>query len=434
MDHFKYKNGTYFCEDISIEDIVSRFHTPCYIYSESTLEAHCKRFLTAFSKYPSTLCSFAVKANNNLSILKKIFSLGFGADVVSIGEIKKAILAGVDAEKIVFSGASKTKQEIDEAIQLGIRQFNVESDFELAYIAGVASMHKKDVAVSFRVNPNIDAHTHPKITTGLAGSKFGIDEPDVYKLASEYKDHPYLKIQGISCHIGSQMKDLSPIRDTAKRMVGLYQDLKSQGVPLSSIDLGGGVGILYKDEKVFSLEEYADCIIEELKDSGATLILEPGRVIVGNSGILVAQVVGIKQKRDRSFVMLDAGMNDLVRPAMYGSYHKIVPVAEPICSCGHTGDCNCDPGCKCGCNKNTYSFAGPICESSDIFASDIPFSDLKAEDLVAIRGAGAYGMSMASNYNSRPLVAEIMVYKDQIKLIRKRQSLEEMIKDEKECL
>lgn len=434
MDHFHYKNGIYCCENISLVDIASKFGTPCYVYSQTTLEAHCKRFMDAFLQYPNYLCSFAVKANNNLSILKIIFSMGFGADVVSIGEIKKALIAGVDPKKIVFSGASKTKAEIAEAISLGIRQFNVESEFELKYIDEFTKEHKKDAGVSLRVNPNIDAKTHPKITTGLSQSKFGIDEEDIYKICEHYKNHPYIKLKGISCHIGSQMKDLSPIRDTARRMADLYTDLKSRGVEMESIDLGGGVGILYKDENVFTLEEYADCIIKELNGTGATLILEPGRVIVGNSAVLLTQVVGIKQKKDLSFVMLDAGMNDLVRPAMYGSYHKIVPVKEHVCTCGHDNKCGCDSECSCGCCKNTYSFAGPICESSDIFLSQIPFSDLEALDFVAIRGAGAYGMSMASNYNSRCLVAEVMVQKDQIKLIRRRQSLEEMISCEKDCL
>lgn len=407
MDYFDYKNGVLHCEDADMVSLAKTHATPAYVYSKATLHRHCKKFKEAFADIDHTLC-YAVKANSNLSILKEIFSLGFGADVVSIGEIERSLLAGVDPSKIVFSGVGKKKEEILRGIELGIKSFNVESLFELERLQRFAEEVGKKARVCLRVNPNIDAKTNPKITTGLYTSKFGISEELLPEVLNSLKDKKNLELVGIACHIGSQITTIDPLKEATQRMADLAETLKTSGFNLEFINMGGGLGIKYRDENPPSLEEYAEAIKGTMRKTGLSLVLEPGRVLVGNIGTLITEVIGVKKTPEKNFVIVDAAMNDLLRPSMYDSYHEIISAektqTETIC---------CD-------------IVGPICESGDFLGKDRDIACPVEGDFLVVRGCGAYGATMASNYNSRTRPVELLVAGDSAVVIKRREKLSEL--------
>ena len=408
MDYFNYKDGELHCESIPLSQVAKEVGTPTYVYSKKTLTRHCQRITSAFSNYPTLAC-FAVKANSNLTFLSHVFKQGFGADVVSIGELERALKAGAKPSEIVFSGVGKQSFEIKRAIEVGILSFNVESPWEIELINSEAKAVRKTAQVSLRVNPNIDAKTNPYISTGLFSTKFGLVEKNAQTASEQIKELSHVKMIGIACHIGSQITEIAPFQEAVSRMLSLAKHYQSQGHELKIIDLGGGLGIKYDNEAPPEIEEYAETLVQQLKDSGLKLIIEPGRVIAGNTGILLAKVIGIKTTPKKRFVILDAAMNDLARPSLYKSYHDIIPIKES--SKGNT---------------YTVDFVGPICESGDFLGLDRKVGEISAGDLIAIRGAGAYSATMASNYNSRPRAPEVWIDESKIKLARKREPLEQL--------
>lgn len=410
MDHFTYHNGELHAESIPISTIAKAVGSPFYCYSKATFTRHFKVFSSHFEALNATVC-FAVKANSNIHMLRLIAENGGGADVVSAGEIKRAIQAGIPADRIVFSGVAKTIAEMRYALEQHIWQFNIESEAELDQLNSVATEMNVKAPIAIRVNPDVDPKTHAKISTGQKESKFGIEMPIAETLYQKARTMEGIRIQGVSVHIGSQLLDLNPFRHAFERVRAFVEGLREAGIAVETIDLGGGFGIRYKDaDATPELEEYAGIVKETIGDLGCRLILEPGRVIAGNAGILVSQVTYIKQGTNRQFLIIDAGMNDLVRPAMYGAHHDIVPVIE---------------------QKDTaltpYDVVGPICESSDIFAAERELPAMHPGDLLAIRSAGAYGAVMANSYNSRALIPEVLVDGDHCQVIRRRVSLEEML-------
>ena len=411
MHYFEYKNGELHCERVSIRRIAEKVGTPFYLYSYRTLVRHFNVFNEAFEGIPHLVC-YSMKSNSNLALIRLFVNLGGGVDVVSGGELYRAIKGGADPKKIVFSGVGKREDEIEYGLKAGILMFNVESLMELQTINEVAGRMNKKAAISIRVNPDIDAKTHPYITTGMKQNKFGIDilrAPMAYRLASEL---PNLKIIGIDCHLGSQLVDVEPFVEALKKLRSLVDDLRRGGIDIQYIDLGGGLGITYNDEEPPHPYEYASNILEEIKSFNCTLILEPGRVIVGNAGILVSKVLYTKENEEKRFLIVDAAMNDLVRPSYYGSFHQILPVREEKRE------------------EVVVDVVGPVCESADFLAKERKISRLNPGELIAVMSAGAYGFSMATNYNSRPRVAEVMVRDDEIHVIRKREEYEDLIKGE----
>jgi diaminopimelate decarboxylase len=395
-------DGQLHLEDVALKELAERFDTPLYVYSRQALESAYQAYAEAFADTPHLIC-YAVKANSSLAILKLFARLGTGFDIVSGGELARVLAAGGDPAKVVFSGVGKTANEMRTALQAGILCFNVESVSELHRLSRVAGEVGKVAPVSFRVNPDVDPKTHPYISTGLKENKFGVpiaDAPALYRLAASL---PNLKITGIDCHIGSQLTDLSPLADAADRVLALVDALTAEGITLHHIDLGGGVGIRYRDETPPDLAAYGRVLAARFKGRHEKLLLEPGRSLVGNAGLLLTRVEYLKPGEDKSFAIVDAAMNDLMRPALYEAYHEIVAVGQ----------------------RNTpaqrYDIVGPICETGDFlgFARDL---SIEEGDLLALLSAGAYGMSMASNYNSRPRAAEIMVDKNEIHLIRERET------------
>lgn len=409
MDFFEYREGEGFCEDVSLRAIKDQVGTPTYVYSYKTLSRHLEEVKKAFQSYPTLPC-FAVKANSNISILREIFNHGYGADLVSLGELKRSSLAGVKPQEIVFSGVGKQRHEIKAALEHGILAFNVESPFELQMIQEVARELDQMASINLRVNPNIDAATNPKITTGMYTSKFGIPEDEALRLAEDVKNLSHVKLIGVACHIGSQITNLEPLGEAAKRMTDLALRLLDAGHRLEVIDMGGGLGIRYDQENPPSLEAYALTLINEVKRSNLRLVIEPGRVLAGNIGVLLTEVVGTKTTPEKTFVIVDAAMNDLLRPSMYDSYHDILPQKEP------------QPGGK----QLKVDIVGPICESGDFLGKDRLLPSLDQGDLVFVRGVGAYGATMASNYNSRARPAEVLVKDSELKVIRKRESLDDI--------
>ncbi len=409
MDFFEYKNGELHCEDSKLSLLAERYGTPSYIYSQSTLLKHCRRLLQAFSNYPTTAC-FAVKSNSNHTVLKTIFEEGFGADLVSAGELQRSLSAGVDPSKIVFSGVGKLDNEILMALDANIMSFNVESDFELHSIARLAAVRKKVARVSLRINPNIDAKTNEKIATGLYSTKFGIPETELQAHLQIIKNSPHLKLIGVACHIGSQITELAPLREAAHRMATIAKDVVAAGFPIELVDMGGGLGIKYSKENAIELEDYATTLIDAIKPTGLKLVIEPGRVLVGNIGVLLTQVIGVKKTPQKNFIIVDAAMNDLIRPTLYGSYHDIIPVVQSL---EKTATTLCD-------------FVGPICESSDFLGKDRTCVVPKAGDLFAIRGCGGYAAIMSGNYNSRAMAPEIIVEGTRERVIKRRQLLPEI--------
>ncbi len=409
MDFFQYKNGELYCEDSKLSLLAEKYGTPSYIYSLSTLLKHCRRLIRAFAEYPTTAC-FAVKSNSNHTVLKTIFSEGFGADLVSAGELQRSLNAGVDASKIVFSGVGKLDNEILMALDADIMSFNVESEFELHSIARLAAERNKVARVSLRINPNIDAKTNEKIATGLYSTKFGIPETELKAHLQIIKNSPFLQLVGVACHIGSQITELAPLKEAAQRMATIARDVLAAGFPIELVDMGGGLGIRYSKENAPELEEYATTLIDAIKPTGLKLVIEPGRVLVGNVGVLLTQVIGVKKTPQKNFVIVDAAMNDLMRPTLYGSYHDIVPVAH---SSEKTSDSLCD-------------FVGPICETGDYLGKDRNCVVPEAGDLFAIRGCGAYAAIMSGNYNSRAMAPEILVDGSRERVIKRRQPLNEI--------
>ncbi|MGC6342112.1 diaminopimelate decarboxylase [Bisgaard Taxon 45] len=408
MDYFQYQQAQLMAENVPVQQIAQRYGTPLYIYSRATLERHWHAFNHALGDHPHLIC-FAVKSNPNIAILNIMARLGSGFDIVSQGELERVLAAGGEPSKIVFSGVAKTETEIARALEVGIRCFNVESVAELHRINQVAGKMGKIAPISLRVNPDVDARTHPYISTGLKENKFGIsvaDARNVYQLANQL---PYLQITGMDCHIGSQLTELQPFLDATDRLILLMEQLKQDGIQLKHLDLGGGLGVRYTDETPPHPSEYASALLNKLKDyKELEIILEPGRAITANAGILVMKVEYLKQNEDRHFAIVDAGMNDMIRPALYQAYMNIIEVDRTLAR-----------------DKAIYDVVGPICETSDFLGKQRELA-IAAGDYLAQRSAGAYGASMSSNYNSRSRTAEVMVDGEQVHLIRRREKLAEL--------
>ncbi len=411
MHHFWYNKNKLYCEDVPVADVARQVGTPFYLYSQSTLERHYKTFDMAFSAIPHLTC-YAVKANSNLAILSLFRRLGSGFDIVSGGELLRALKAGGDPEKIVFSGVGKTPEEIDLGLQHNILQFNVESSAELRMLEARAAAKRKTARISLRVNPDVDPKTHPYIATGLRQHKFGVpieSAPDLYRRANR---SGRVKITGIGFHIGSQITRVEPFIDALNRLKEIVSALREEGIKIKHLDLGGGLGITYNDEVPPHPDDYGKAVLDVVKDMDCTLLLEPGRVIVGNAGILVTRVLLTKQTNGKNFVIVDAGMNDLVRPSLYGSYHGIQP--ETLS----------------GRNRWTADVVGPICESADFLARDRDMPRVKSKDLLAVMSAGAYGYALSSNYNSRTRIPEVLVRGKRAKVIRKRETFKDLVRGE----
>jgi diaminopimelate decarboxylase len=416
MNHFEYRNGEMFAEEVPLKRIAREVGTPAYVYSLATLKRHYQVFDQAFAKVPHIVC-FSVKANSNLALLRAFAKQGSGFDIVSGGELFRALKAGGDPKKIVFSGVGKKKQEIEYALDAGILMFNVESDEELTALNEIAAGAGKKAPISLRVNPDVDPQTHPYISTGMKKAKFGVD---IKKSLETYKKAvglPHIDVVGVDCHIGSQLTSLTPFVDALAKVREyldrvLAGEMRKEGAQIRYLDLGGGLGIQYNDEMPPMPDEYAKVIREGVEGLDVTLILEPGRVIVGNAGILLTEVQYIKETDSKKFVIVDAGMNDLIRPALYGSYQAIRPVVE---------------------SKEESMVAdvvGPICESGDFFAKDREIARPRRNDLLAVMSAGAYGFTMASNYNSHPKPPEVLVDGDKYYVVRKRETMEDLIHGE----
>ena len=412
MDHFSYKYGSLHAEDVALSDIAAEVGTPFYVYSTATLERHFRLFDDALSGMDHLVC-YAMKAASNQSIIKTLAALGAGMDVVSGGEYLRAIKAGVPPDRIVFSGVGKTRAEMEMIVQGGVRQVNVESEPEMVLLDKVARAHGKKIPITIRVNPDVDAKTHAKIATGKSENKFGIPitkARDVYAMAAKLEG---LEIVGIDVHIGSQLTDLEPFGLAYRKVAELTETLRADGHDIRRLDLGGGLGIPYVrgNEAPPLPADYGALIKREVGHLGCEVEIEPGRLIVGNAGLLVSSVIYVKEGEGRNFLILDAAMNDLIRPAMYDAHHDIVPVQEP----------------KAGADYADFDVVGPVCETGDTFARNRALQWLEDGDLVAFRSAGAYGAVMASEYNSRPLIPEVLVKGVQFAVIRPRPTLEEMI-------
>ena len=412
MDHFNYQGGVLCAEDVPLPRIAEQVGTPVYVYSSATLTRHFLLFREALAWTDHLIC-FAVKANSNLAVLKLLGDLGAGMDVVSGGEYARARAAGVPGDRIVFSGVGKTIAEMAQAISGGIRQFNVESEPELEALSALAIHMGAEVPIAVRVNPDVDAKTHAKIATGKSENKFGIPIARASEVYARAAALPGLRVVGVDMHIGSQLTDLDPFRQAYRKMAGLVRHLRAEGHGIVRLDMGGGLGIPYRrDNSTPPLPiEYGQVIREEVGDLGCEIEIEPGRNIVGNAGVLLASVIWLKQGEGRDFLILDAAMNDLIRPAMYDAHHDIVPVAEAAL----------------GAPVAPVDVVGPVCETGDTFARGVDMVRLGPGDLVAFRSAGAYGAVMASEYNSRPLVPEVLVAGNRFAVIRPRPSVEEML-------
>lgn len=410
MDHFTYRSGTLHAEGVPLDAIAEAVGTPFYCYSTATLRRHFEVLRDAFAGIDALVC-FAMKANSNLAVVRTLGELGAGADVVSEGELRRALAAGIPAERIVFSGVGKTRRELELAVDTGILQINVESEPELEALNEVARARGKRVRIALRVNPDVDANTHEKITTGRKENKFGIEWTRAHAVIRRASAMPGIEVTGVAVHIGSQLTDIAPFRDAFLRVRDLVVMLRTDGVALTRIDLGGGLGIPYADETPPSPAQYAAVVRETLGDLGLKMVLEPGRLLVGNAGILVTRVIYVKEGATRTFVIVDAAMNDLMRPALYDAHHAVVTVRQP------------DPGVE----PIHADIVGPVCETGDTFARRRPLPPVESGDLLVLRTAGAYGATMASTYNSRLLVPEVMVNNDSFSVVRARPTYEEML-------
>ena len=410
MDYFSYQDGVLFAEKVAVPEIAAAHGTPCFIYSRATLERHWRAFDAALAGVNHLVC-YAVKANSNLAVLNVLARLGSGFDIVSVGELERVLAAGGDPQRVVFSGVGKRADEIQRALEVGIHCFNVESEAELELLNQVAGEVGVTAPVSIRVNPDVDAGTHPYISTGLKENKFGIDinhAPEVYARAASL---PNLQIRGVDCHIGSQLTETAPFLDALDRVLVLIEQLVGQGIRIDHLDLGGGLGIRYRDETPPLPDAYASALRERLGEAELTILIEPGRAIAGNAGILVTRVEYLKHTGHKDFAVVDAAMNDLMRPALYNAWQDIIPVVP------RTGE------------ARHYDVVGPVCETGDFLGKDRELV-LQPADLLAVRSAGAYGFSMSSNYNSRPRAAEIMVDDMQVHVIRERETVAELFAHE----
>ncbi len=411
MHHFTFRDGELYAEDVSVKAIAQAVGTPFYLYSASTLQRHIRVFDQSFSGLDHLVC-YSVKANSNLAVLRLLAQEGAGADIVSGGELFRALKVGIPPQKIVFSGVGKTREEIARALKAGILMFNVESLGELRVIAEEARQQGQKAPIAIRVNPDVDPQTHPYISTGLKKNKFGLSVEKAYEAYLQARQDPYLEIVGIDCHIGSQLTQVEPFVEALQRIKLFLQRLEQAEIKVRYLDLGGGLGIVYGQEDPPPPKEYAEALKRTLEDFTGTLILEPGRVIVGNAGILVTKVLYVKEGAEKRFVIVDAGMNDLIRPALYGAYHEIVPVRS-------TTD-----------QTEVVDVVGPICETGDFLARDRELPKVNPGDLLAVMSAGAYGFVMSSNYNSRLRVPEVLVYKNKFYVVRQRERLEDLVAGE----
>ena len=416
MDFFRYNDRQLYAEGVSLATIAREVGTPCYVYSRATIAERYRAFDEAFGPRPHTVC-FAVKANSNLGVLSLLAGLGAGFDIVSGGELARVLAAGGDPAKTVFSGVGKTVAEMEQALTAGIGSFNVESPAELEQLNAVAGRLGKTAPLALRVNPDVDPSTHPYIATGLKESKFGIAIDEAVSIYRRAATLPHIAVHGVACHIGSQLTDTVPFIEALRRVMELVGDLHDEGIELQQLDLGGGLGIRYADESVIEPSVYVVTLLNELQEFGSRyqslrLTIEPGRAIVGNAGVLLTKVLYLKHAPARNFAIVDAAMNDLMRPSLYDAWHEIAPVAADP-----TGE------------RIRYDVVGPVCESGDFLGRDRELA-IAQGDLLAIASAGAYGFSMSSNYNSRPRVAEVMVDGDRFHVVRRRETIEELFLSE----
>ena len=412
MNHFERKDGQLWADGVPLAQIAAEFGTPTYVYSRATIERHYRVMDEALHGLEHLVC-YAVKACSNLAILQILANLGSGFDIVSAGELRRVLLAGGDAKKIVFSGVAKRDDEIALALQAGILCFNVESAGELGRIERVAQQLGLRAPISLRVNPDVDPHTHKYIATGLKSSKFGVAFAEAESLYQRAAQSPHLQIVGVDCHIGSQILEVAPFVEAIEKMLGLCDRLKAAGIALQHLDLGGGLGIAYRDERPAAPIELGQKIVSMARAHGLHIVTEPGRVIGGNAAVMLTRVVGTKQNGDKEFVLVDAGMNDLIRPALYQAWHTIELASDPR-----------------GRERHRVDVVGPVCESGDFLAQDRELVVVGEGDLLAVSGAGAYGFAMASNYNSRPRAAEVLVDGARTTLIRARETLEDLWRGE----
>ena len=411
MENFPFRDGELFAEDTSVSDIADRFGTPCYIYSRAGLEGAFRQYQDALAGCEHLVC-YAVKANSNLAVLDTLARLGAGFDIVSAGELHRVIAAGGDPSKVVFSGVGKKPDEMAQALELDIACFNLESAAELEVLAGVAAHAGKTARVSVRVNPDVDAQTHPYISTGLRENKFGVTMEEALLVYQRAAKLPNIEVVGVDCHIGSQLTQISPFIDALKRLLALIDELAEQGIVLRHLDLGGGLGVCYKDEKPPSIAQYVAAVREELGDRPLQLVFEPGRSIAANAGLLLTTVEYLKTTPDHNFALVDAAMNDMIRPALYQAWLDIRNTRE-----NNVGQ------------SASWDVVGPVCETGDFLGKQRQLS-LQQGDLLALFGAGAYGFTMSSNYNSRPRAAEVMVDGEKVHLVRERESIADIIRGE----
>jgi diaminopimelate decarboxylase len=406
---FSYKNQILQAESVAITDLMATYGSPLYVYSQTDIENNWREFDAAFGSHPHLVC-YAVKANSNLAVLNTLAKIGAGFDIVSEGELERVLAAGGQANRCVFSGVAKTAREIKRALEVGVRCFNVESASELDRIESVAQSLNTQAPISIRINPNVDAKTHPYISTGLKENKFGVDIDDAINLYQQANNSKYLNVQGLDCHIGSQLTEVSPFLDALDKVLELVDQLNQQGIAIAHLDLGGGVGIRYDDEQTIDIKAYVEAMIAKV--GNIEIILEPGRSIVGNAGVFITKVEFLKQNSEHSFAIIDGAMNDLLRPSFYNAYHQVLPVDE---------------------NANgiqaSWDLVGPICETGDFLAKGRELS-LSQGDYLALMSAGAYGFTMSSNYNSRPRVAEVMVSGNQHNLVRERETIQDLFNKE----
>ena len=406
MDYFNYQDGVLYAEDVALPDIAMQHGTPCYVYSRATLERHWRAFDEALTGIDHLVC-YAVKANSNLAVLNVLARLGSGFDIVSLGELERVLAAGGDPHQVVFSGVGKRDDEMRRALEVGIHCFNVESEAELEQLNQVAVELGVTAPISIRVNPDVDARTHPYISTGLKENKFGIAINRALEVYTRAANMSHLNIRGVDCHIGSQLTDTAPFLDALERVLQLVAQLVAQGIAIQHLDLGGGLGIRYRDETPPLPADYAAALRHRLGDTELTILLEPGRAIVGNAGILLTRVEYLKHTEYKDFAVVDAAMNDLMRPALYNAWQEIIPVVP------RQGE------------ARQYDVVGPVCETGDFLGKDRDLC-LVAGDLLAVRSAGAYGFSMSSNYNSRPRAAEVMVDGKQSHVVRERETVADL--------
>ncbi|MGF1642819.1 MAG: diaminopimelate decarboxylase [Thiotrichales bacterium] len=411
MDHFAYRDGALHAEDIALERIAEDFGTPCYVYSRATIERHWHAFDAALAGHPHLIC-YAVKANANLAVLNVMARLGSGFDIVSVGELERVLRAGGDAARVVFSGVGKRRDEIRRALEVGIRCFNVESEAELQRINAIAAELGVRAPVSLRVNPDVDPMTHPYISTGLKENKFGIDIDAAERIYAIAYAMPHLRPIGIDCHIGSQLTQVSPFLEALDRVLGLAERLIARGLEIEHLDLGGGLGIRYRDEAPPQPSDYAARLLERIADKPFEILLEPGRAIMGNAGILLTRVEYLKHNAGHEFAIVDGAMNDLIRPALYNAWQEIIPVRP-----------------RAEGQRALYDVVGPVCETGDFLGKGRELI-LREGDLLAVRSAGAYGFAMSSNYNTRPRAAEVMVDGDRAYQVRARETLDALLAGE----